>query len=63
MTKEKRLQTEETIMEAVCELCHWPYVYRAVDEDAMYAEKCEHCPAAEAVKAELEKLADGSLES
>ena len=32
----------EKAMEAVCDICHWPYVYR--DQDVMHAEKCENCP-------------------
>ena len=47
---EKRLQAEEKIMDAVCDLCHWPYVYPEEDDEVMYAEKCEYCPAALAVK-------------
>ena len=45
--KEKRLEAEEKIMAAVCDVCHWPHVYR--DEEIMYAEKCDYCPAALAV--------------
>ena len=56
---EQLLEAEESIMNAVCDLCHWPYHYRAycVDKDVMYAEKCEACPAAQAVKAALAKCA------
>lgn len=50
--KDKRLQTEEQIMEAVCELCHWPHVYE--DEETMYSERCDSCPAAAAVTAALD---------
>lgn len=57
MDKEKKLEAQEKIMEAVCELCHWPYVYRGIDEDAMYAERCECCPAAAAVGAALDEIA------
>ena len=49
MTGEKKLQLEEKIMDAVCDLCHWPYAYAADDEEVLYAEKCEHCAAAKAV--------------
>ena len=44
----------EEIMNRVCGLCHWPYVYR--DQDTMYAEKCDYCPAADAVKLALDSL-------
>lgn len=50
--KEKRLQAEEQIMEAVCGLCHWPHVYP--DENLMYSERCDCCPAAVAVGAVLD---------
>ena len=49
MTKEKALQAEEQIMNAVCDLCHWPFAYKERDQETMYAEKCENCPAAAAV--------------
>ena len=52
--KQKRLEAEEKIMDAVCEVCHWPYAYRDEDAEVMYAEKCEYCPAAAAVRAVLE---------
>jgi hypothetical protein len=55
MDQEKLLQAEENIMDQVCGLCHWPYVYR--DEKTMYAEKCDYCPAAAAVKLALQSLA------
>ena len=54
MDQEKLLQAEENIMDAVCGLCHWPYVYR--DQDTMWAEKCDYCPAADAVKLALQSL-------
>lgn len=44
----------EEIMNRVCGLCHWPFVYR--DEETMYAEKCDYCPAADAVKLALQSL-------
>jgi len=46
-------------MEAVCDLCHWPYKYRAdgVDEETMWAEKCEICAAARRVKEVLQEVA------
>lgn len=56
MTTEEKLQAEEEIMDAVCELCHWPYVYHGDHEDDMYEEKCDVCPAARAVAAMLEKV-------
>jgi hypothetical protein len=31
----------EKIMEAVCELCHWPYVSQ--DQEQLTA-KCDNCP-------------------
>lgn len=54
MDQEKLLQAEENIMDAVCGLCHWTFVYR--DEETLYAERCDYCPAAAAVKAELQSL-------
>ncbi len=54
MKKEELLTAKETIMDPVCGLCHWPYVYR--DEETMYAEKCDFCPAAAAVEAALENV-------
>ena len=35
-------EERERILEAVCDICHWPYVYR--DDEVMHAEKCDHCP-------------------
>ena len=43
----------EKAMEAVCDLCHWPYVYR--DSEVMYAEKCGHCPMRELLNGEQEE--------
>ena len=54
MDQEKLLQAEENIMVAVCGLCHWTFTYR--DEETMYAERCDYCPAADAVKLALESL-------
>ena len=54
MDKDERLQAEEHIMEAVCELCHWPHVY--TDEELMYSERCDCCPAAMAVGAVLDAI-------
>lgn len=34
-------EKKEQILEAVCDICHWPYVYR--DDEVMHAEKCDHC--------------------
>ena len=53
----------ETIMDKVCGLCHWPYVYQ--DEKNLYSERCDYCPAAAAVQAalsgkEAERYANGS---
>ncbi len=50
MTDDKLLAAQERIMEAVCDLCHWPYEYRAADEETMHAEKCAICPAAQRVE-------------
>ena len=52
MTQEEILAAEEKIMDAVCDLCRWPLAYR--DEEVMYAEKCNFCPASTAVKAALQ---------
>ena len=54
MDQEKLLQAEENIMDAVCGLCHWTFTYR--DEETMYAERCDYCPAADAVKLALQSL-------
>lgn len=54
MDQEKLLQAEENIMDKVCGLCHWTFTYR--DEETMYAERCDYCPAADAVKLALESL-------
>lgn len=35
-------EEKERILEAVCDICHWPYVYH--DSEIMHAEKCDHCP-------------------
>lgn len=32
----------DEIREAVCDLCHWPYIYR--DAEILHAEKCDYCP-------------------
>ncbi len=53
MTRDELLTVQENIMDAVCGLCHWPFVYR--DQDTMWAEKCDYCPAAAAVLRELEE--------
>lgn len=51
MTNEELLAAEEKVMGAVCDLCRWPLAYR--DEEIMYAEKCNYCPAADAVQTAL----------
>ena len=58
VNKDKRLQAEEKIMEAVCDRRHWPYAYRAdgLDEDVLIAEKCEVCKAALVVKETLQEV-------
>lgn len=55
MDKETRLQAEEKIMDVVCALCHWPYVY--TDEELMYSERCDCCLAAVAVGSVLDAIA------
>lgn len=45
---------QDKIMEAACDLCHWPYVYR--DETIMQAEKCDFCPIEAELRAEREDL-------
>ena len=55
MTNELLRTAQEAVMDTVCGLCHWPYVYR--DQDTMYAEKCDFCPAAAIVLSELQKVA------
>lgn len=44
---------KEMIMGAVCELCHWPYVY--LDGADMIEKKCRHCPVEETLDAVLQK--------
>lgn len=48
---------EELIMEAVCDVCHWPYQYRNEDAEVLYAEKCAICPAASRVRDVLSEAA------
>lgn len=38
--------TFETIMETVCDMCHWPYVCG----EAALDEKCENCPAEKKIR-------------
>ncbi len=45
-------ETFETVMEAVCDMCHWPRVCDQVSLD----EKCENCPAEKMIRAVLEGL-------
>lgn len=33
-------EEKERIMEAACEICHWPYVYQ--DSEIMNDEKCKY---------------------
>lgn len=54
MDKETKLQAEERIMVAVCALCRWPFLY--TDEETMYEERCDQCPAVIAVNAVLDKI-------
>jgi len=35
----------EDIMEAVCDLCRWPFEYEDADFELMLDEKCGNCPA------------------
>lgn len=46
-------QAFEAIMEAVCGLCHWPYVL--TDQEALDA-VCENCPAEKKIRAVMEGL-------
>lgn len=39
---------KEKIMTAVCDVCHWPYVYE--DEETMKEEKCDCCPVEEVME-------------
>lgn len=48
-------QAKETIMCAVCELCHYPYVLE--DQEAL-DDMCLNCPVEKVVEAQLRK-ADG----
>ncbi|MBQ7346055.1 MAG: hypothetical protein IJW45_08360 [Oscillospiraceae bacterium] len=40
-------KTIETVMEAVCELCHWPYV--ETDQEQL-EERCAACPVERCLK-------------
>ena len=51
-------QTDE-LLEKICDLCHWPYVYR--DDQILIDEKCSFCPAVEGVQAMKEKLKKQTL--
>lgn len=46
-------QAFEAIMEAVCDVCHRPYV--ETDQDAMDT-ICENCPAEKKIRAAMEGL-------
>ena len=45
-------QAFETIMEAVCDLCHHPYVLSQEELDAM----CKNCPVECKIRAVMEEL-------
>ena len=49
----------DELLEKICDLCHWPYVYR--DNQNLIDEKCSYCPAAEGVQAMKEKLKTQTL--
>lgn len=51
--KEEALEKEELIMEAVCDLCKWPGIYEGEFEEDLYENRCDSCPAAEAVRKAL----------
>ena len=51
-------QTDK-LLENICDLCHWPYVYR--DDQIVIDEKCSFCPAVEGVQAMKEKLKTQTL--
>ena len=36
----------DAVMEAVCDMCHWPYVCGEVALD----QKCENCPAEQKIR-------------
>ena len=40
----------ENIMEAVCDLCRWPFEYEDEDYERMLDEKCGNCPAEKALR-------------
>lgn len=54
MTEKETLSAHEEIMAAVCDLCHWPFVYQ--DEETMWAERCDFCPAAAKVTSVLDGI-------
>lgn len=43
----------EAIMEAVCDMCHWPFV--ETEQDALDA-RCKDCPAEKKVRELMEGL-------
>lgn len=49
----------DELLEKICDLCHWPYVYR--DDKILIDEKCSFCPAVEGVQAMKEKLKTQTL--
>ena len=49
----------DELLEKICDLCHWPYVYH--DNDIMTAEKCEYCPVAEGIADLVQALISGPV--
>lgn len=45
-------QAFEAVMEAVCDVCHWPHVLSQEALDAV----CENCPAEKKIRAVMEGL-------
>lgn len=43
-------KTFETVMAAVCDICHWPYA--ETDQEAL-ENRCVNCPAERAIRAAM----------
>ena len=50
----------DNLLEKICYLCHWPYVY-GDNHQILIDEKCSFCPAVEGVQAMKEKLKKQTL--
>lgn len=55
MTKDELMLAHEGVMQEACNQCRWPLEYE--DEEAMYAEQCDHCQIDAQLTAALEAAA------